>query len=170
MKFESNVYITILFWKLFIFIEQYNLAQWFLIVSYFAFCLFACFQLPQMVLVFAIRWLLLVSFGLCNTFFSDGIIWCLNTLMYLSKALLCIFICKTTHISTDAHALLFNVEHIGKKIAIFEYLATCLQDRFHRIIIWFCLHGQKYTHEWKMVLNFLNVYSTLVLVAIFDTI
>lgn len=48
-------------------------------------------------------------FGLCNTFFSDGIIsWCLNIFIYLFKAQLCIFICKTTHMSTNTHALLLK--------------------------------------------------------------
>lgn len=81
------------FWKWFIFIQQYIVPQWFIIVSYFSFCVCALFQLSQTVSVFTIRLLLLACFGLCNTFFSDGIIFrCLNTFMYPLKALLLIYL------------------------------------------------------------------------------
>lgn len=115
---KSNIYTAILLGN---FYSSLHLST--MVCTCRLFCIFVrviFFQLSQKVLISAIRLLLLVCFGLCSTFLSDGIIsWCLNTFMYLFKALPCIFLCKTTHMSSDIHALLFNVEHRNKEIVLF---------------------------------------------------
>lgn len=115
---KSNIYTAILLGN---FYSSMHLST--MVCNCRLFCIFVLVILFQTVLISAIRLLLSVCFGLCSTFLSDGIIfWCLNTFMYLFKALLCIFICKTTHMSSDIHALLFNVEHRNKEIVLFFLL------------------------------------------------
>lgn len=69
------LYTTII--SFFFFIQHYILAKWFITLL---FCICICVlssSYHKKVVVFAIRWLLLLCCGLCHTFFSDGIIsWC----------------------------------------------------------------------------------------------